>query len=92
MHTRPTVDCGFYGHCEDLKEVCLSQRTKQMTFWEIGVRLWSTAQFVYNSGGSRGGAWEALAPLLILDQTDVAPEGPKKIFLSTGPPLISGSG
>ena len=50
-----------------------------MTFWEIGVGLWSTAHFVYNSGGSRGGAWEARAPLLFLDQTEVAPKGPKKI-------------
>ena len=69
----------------------MSQRTKQMTFWEIGLGLWSTAHFVYKmSGGSRGGAWEARAPLLILDQTDAAPEGPKKFFLSTAPPLTQG--
>ena len=73
MHTRPTVDRRFYGHCEDLKEVCFCQRTKQMTFWEIGVVLWSTAHFVYNSGGSRGGAWEARVPLLFLDQTEATP-------------------
>ena len=42
--------------------VCLCQQTKQMTFWEIGVGLWSTAHFGYNSGGSRGGAWEPRAP------------------------------
>ena len=93
MHTRPTVDRGFYGHCSDLKEVCLCQRTKQITFWEIGVGLWSTAHFVSNSGGSRGGAWEAWAPLLFLDQTEAAPEGPKNFFRRLPPPpLISGSG
>ena len=42
----------------------MCQQTKQMTFWEIGVGLWSTAHFVYNSGGFRGGAWEAWAPPL----------------------------
>ena len=61
-----------------------------MTFWEIGVGLWSTAHFVYNSGGSRGGAWEARAPLLFLDQTEAAPEGPKKFFWRPGPPLSQG--
>ena len=58
-----------------------------MTFWEIGVGLWSTAHFVYNSGGSRGGAWEARAPLLFLDQTEAAPEGLEKIFWRLRPPL-----
>ena len=67
-------------------------RTTQMTFWEIGVGLWSTVHFVFNSRGSRGGAWEARAPLLSLDQTEVAPEGPKKIFGDRPTPLISGSG
>ena len=47
------------------------------------------AHFVYNSGGSRGGAWEARAPLLFLDQTEVAPEGPKKFF-GDCPPLSQG--
>ena len=47
------------------------------------------AHFVYNSGRSRGGAWEAQAPLLFLDQTDAAPEGPKKMFLETAPPPLS---
>ena len=62
-----------------------------MTFWEIGEGLWSTANLVYNSGGFRGGAWEAQAPLLFLDQTEAAPEGPKNFF--GGPaPLVSGSG
>ena len=51
----------------------------QMTFWEIGVGLWSTAHFVYNSGRSRGGAWEAQASLLFLDQSEAAPEGPQKL-------------
>ena len=51
-----------------------------MTFWEIGVGLWSMAHFVYNSGRSSGGAWEALAPLLFLDQTEAAPKGPKIFF------------
>ena len=39
------------------KRFAYDQCTKQMTFWEIGVYvgLWSTAHFVYNSGGSRGG-------------------------------------
>ena len=60
-----------------------------MTFWEIGVGLWSMAQFGYNSGGSRGGAWGARAPLLFLDQTEA--QRAEKIFLET-PPLISGSG
>ena len=67
----------------------MCQRTKQMTFWEIGVGLWSTAHFVSNSGGSRGGAWEACAPLLFLDQTEAAPEGPKKIFWRPPPPPLS---
>ena len=62
MHIRPTVDCGFDGHCQDLKEICLCQRTKQMTFWEIGLGLWQTAQFVYNSGGSTGGAGKPRPP------------------------------
>ena len=61
-----------------------------MTFWEIGVGLWSTAYFVYNSGGSRGGAWEARAHLLFLNQTEVAPEGPKKFFGDRPPPLSQG--
>ena len=61
-----------------------------MTFWEIGVGLWSIAHFVSNSGGSRGGAWGAWAPLLFLDQTEASPEGPQKIFLETGPPLSQG--
>ena len=56
-----------------------------MTFWEIGVGLWSMAHFVYNSGGFRGGAWEARAPLLFLDQTEA-----EKTFLETGPPLSQG--
>ena len=59
-----------------------------MTFWEIGVGLWSTAHFVYNSGGCRGGAWEARASLLFLDQTEAAPEGPKKFFLEIPPPYL----
>ena len=62
-----------------------------MTFWEIGVGLWSTAHFVSNSGGSRGGAWEACAPLLFLDQTEAAPEGRKKFFGDRPlPPLSQG--
>ena len=65
--------------------VCLCQRTKQMTFWEIGVGLWSTAHFVYNSGRSRGGAWEAQAPLLFLDQTEAAPDD-RKNFTGDPPP------
>ena len=48
------------------------------------------ADFVYNSGRSREGAWEAQVPLLFLDQTEVAPEGTKIFFLETSPPLISG--
>jgi len=55
-----------------------------MTFWEIGVGLWSTAHCVYNSGGSRGGAWGAQAPLLFLDQTEAQRVG--KMFLETSPP------
>ena len=43
------------------------------------------AHFVYNSGGFRGGAWEARAPLLFLDQTEA-----EKTFLETGPPLSQG--
>ena len=35
------------------KQVCLGQRIEEMTFWETGVGLWSTAHFVYNSGRSR---------------------------------------
>ena len=59
-----------------------------MTFWEIGEGLWSTAHLLYNSGGFRGGAWEARAPLLFLDQTEAAPEGSKKIFWRQGPPYL----
>ena len=58
-----------------------------MTFWEIGVGLWSTAHFVYNSGGSRGGAWEARAPLLFLDQLRSRPKG-RKNFWETTPPYL----
>ena len=65
----------------------MCQRTKQMT-WEIGVGLWSTAHSVYNSGGFRGGAWEAGVPLLFLDQTEAAPKGPKKFFRRPGPPYL----
>ena len=54
----------------------MCQRTKQMTFWEIGVGLWSTAYFVYNSGRFRGGAWAARAPILFLD------------FWRRGPPYL----
>ena len=65
----------------------MCQRTKQMT-WEIGVGLWSTTHSVYNSGGFRGGAWEAGAPLLFLDQTEAAPKGPKNFFRRPGPPYL----
>ena len=41
------------------------------------------AHFVFNSGRSRGGLWEARASLLFLDQTEAVPE---KIFLANGPP------
>ena len=68
----------------------MCQRAKQMAFWEIGVGLWSMAHFVYNSGGSRRGAWEARAPFLFLDQTEAVPEGPKKFYWRPPPPLISG--
>ena len=61
-----------------------------MTFWEIGVGLWSMAHFVCNSDGSRGGAWEAWAPLLFLDQTEAAPEGLKKFFWRPAPLLPQG--
>ena len=50
-----------------------------MTFCEIGVGLWSTAHFVYNSGGSRGGA-----PVLFLDQTEA--RRTKKILWRLPPP------
>ena len=56
-----------------------------MTFWETGVELWSTAHFVYNSGGSRGGARGARPPLLLfLDETEA--QRAEKIFLETKPP------
>ena len=58
-----------------------------MTFWEIGVGLWSTAHFVYNSGGSRGGAWGARAPLLFLDKTEA--QRAEKFFRRPGPPPLS---
>ena len=51
-----------------------------MTFWEIGVGLWSTAHFVYNSGGSTGGAAKPRPPLLFLDQTEATPKGLKIFF------------
>ena len=47
------------------------------------------AHSVYNSGRSRGGAWEAWAPLLFLDQTEAAPEEPKKFFWRLPPPPLS---
>ena len=59
-----------------------------MTFWEIGVGLWSTAHFVYNSGGSREGTWEALASLLFLDQTEATPEGPKNFSGDRAPSYL----
>ena len=62
----------------------MCQRTKQMTFWETGVGLWSTAHFVYNSGGSRGGARGARPPLLFLDETEA--QRAEKNFLETKPP------
>ena len=62
-----------------------------MTFWEIGVGLWSMAHFGYNSGGSRGGAWGARVPLLFLDQTE-AQRAEKIFFSGDHPSLISGSG
>ena len=45
------------------------------------------AHFVCNSDGSRGGAWEAWAPLLFLDQTETAPEGLDNFFWR--PPSLS---
>ena len=59
----------------------MCQQTKQMTFCEIGVGLWSTAHFVYNSGGSRGGA-----PVLFLDQTEARRA---ENILWRPPPLLS---
>ena len=61
-----------------------------MTFWEIGVGIWSTAYFGYNSGAFRGGAWGARAPVLFLDQTEA--QRAEKIFWRPPPALISGSG
>ena len=66
----------------------MCQQTKQMIFWEIGVGLWSTAHFGYNSVRSRGGAWGARAPLLFLDQTET--QRAEKIFLETTPSLYRG--
>ena len=57
-----------------------------MTFWEIGVGIWSTAHFGYNSGGFRGGAWGARAPVLFLDQTEA--QRAEKSFLETAPPYL----
>ena len=59
-----------------------------MTFWEIGVELWSTAHFGYNSGGSRGGAWGARAPLLFLDQTEA--QRAEILFFGDCPPPYLG--
>ena len=42
-----------------------------------------------NSGGSRGGAQEARYPSPPYFYAKLRPEGPKKIFLATGPHLIS---
>ena len=66
-----------------------SLQTKQMTFWETGVGLWSTAHFVYNSDGSRGGAWGARPAYF---QTKLRPKGLKKFVLETRPlpPLSQG--
>ena len=58
-----------------------------MTFWETGVGLWSTAHFVSNIGGSRGGAWEAWAPLLFLGQTEA--KGRKNFFGDRPLPTLS---
>ena len=74
------------------KRFACAKELSKWHFWEIGVGLWSTAHFVYNSGRSRGEAWEARAPLLFLDQTEAAPKGRKKIFWRPPFPLISGSG
>ena len=42
------------------------------------------------SGGSRGGAWVARAPLIF--RPNWGPKGRKKIFWRPPPPLVSGSG
>ena len=62
------------------KRFACANELSKWHFWETGVGLWSTAHFVYNAGRSRGGAWEARAPLFFLDQTEAAPKGPKKFF------------
>ena len=62
----------------------MCQRTKEMTFWEAGVGLWSTAHFVYNSGGSRGGARGGPFPHNLW--TKLGPKGPNKLFWTPAPP------
>ena len=57
-----------------------------MTFWETGVGLWSTAHFVYNSDGSRGGARGARYHTLFLDQNE-AQRAEKKFFGDQPPDL-----
>ena len=55
-----------------------------MTFWEAGVGLWSTAHFVYNSSGSRGGARGGPFPHNLW--TKLGPKGPNKLFWTPAPP------
>ena len=62
----------------------MCQRTKEMTFWEAGVGLWSTAHFVYNSGGSRGGAMGGRSPIIF--RPNWGPKGRKNCFGDQPPP------
>ena len=47
------------------------------------------AHFVSNSGGSRGGAWEAWAPSYFQTKLRPRPKGRKKFFGDCHPPTLS---
>ena len=49
--------------------------------------LWSMAHFVYNSGRSRGEAWEAQAPSYFQTKLRLRPKGQKNFFGDWDPPL-----
>ena len=55
-----------------------------MTFWEAGVGLWSTAHFLYNSGGSRGGARGGRSPIIF--RPNWGPKGRTNCFGHQPPP------
>ena len=57
-----------------------------MAFWEIGVGLWSTDHFVYNSGGSTDLKLGSPGPPLILRLNRGCAQRAEKCFLETALP------